>query len=102
MASKIQKISAITLKVADMNVSVRFYRDVLGMELVYGGKDAYFSSLRTTDAEFPILNLEQGRPITSWGRMIFHVADVDALWTYLKEKGFDPKKPQNATWGERY
>ena len=34
-----------------MEVSVRFYRDVLGMELDYGGKDAYFSSV-------PLENLE--------------------------------------------
>jgi len=29
-----------------MTDSVRFYRDVLGMELLYGGEDARFSSLR--------------------------------------------------------
>ena len=102
MTVKVEKISAITLKVADMEVSVRFYRDVLGMELVYGGKHAYFSSLRTADAQFPILNLEQGAPITRWGRIIFHVAVVDAFWTLLRERGFDPERPQDAPWGERY
>jgi catechol 2,3-dioxygenase-like lactoylglutathione lyase family enzyme len=102
MTAKLEKISAITLKVANMEASVRFYRDVLGMELVYGGSNAYFSSLRTTDAEFPILNLEQSRPVTLWGRMIFHVDDVDSFWTYLKNRGFDPQTPQDASWGERY
>jgi len=72
------------------------------MELVYGGEDAYFSWLRAEDAECPILNLEQGRPVSRWGRMIFYVADVDAFWTYLKERGFDPERPQDASWGERY
>ena len=85
-----------------MEVSLRFYRDVLGMKLLYGGPDADFSSLRTSETEFPILNLEQGRIANRWGRMIFHVADVDAFWTYLKEKGFDPDIPQDASWGERY
>jgi len=102
MTATIEKISAITLKVANMEVSLRFYRDVLGMKLLYGGPDAYFSSLRTSETEFPILNLEQGRIANRWGRMIFHVADVDAFWTYLKEKGFDPDMPQDASWGERY
>lgn len=103
MTVKIEKISAITLKVANMEVSVRFYGDVLGMKLVYGGKDAFFSSLRAAaDAELPILNLEQGRPITEWGRMIFYVADVDEFWKYLKDRGFDPQRPQDASWGERY
>ena len=44
MTVKIEKISAITLKVADMQVPILFYRDVLGMELVYGGKDASTTS----------------------------------------------------------
>src|SRR5438552_16772708 len=46
MKAKIEKISAITLKVTDMEASVRFYRDVLGLELLYGGLNAGFSSLR--------------------------------------------------------
>ncbi len=36
------------------------------------------------------------------GPMILHVAGVDAFWTHLKEKGFKPDTPQNASWGERY
>jgi catechol 2,3-dioxygenase-like lactoylglutathione lyase family enzyme len=38
-------ISAVTSRVANMRSSVRFYRDVLGVGLVYGGEDAGFSSL---------------------------------------------------------
>jgi catechol 2,3-dioxygenase-like lactoylglutathione lyase family enzyme len=102
MAVRVEKISAVTLRVADMQRSVRFYRDVLGMQLVYGGEDTYFSSLRATDAEYPILNLEQGHSVSAWGRVIFYVADVDAFWRYLKERGFDPERPQDASWGERY
>ncbi len=49
MTVKIEKISAITLRVANMKVSVQFYGDVLGMKLVYGGKDAFFSSLQPED-----------------------------------------------------
>ena len=43
----VEKISAVTLKVASMPISVRFYRDLLGLEIIYGSEDAYFSSLRT-------------------------------------------------------
>jgi len=100
---RIEKISAVTLRVLNMKASVRFYGDVLGMEIVYGGEDAFFSSLRAKDAEDPILNLEQGRSINGWGaRMIFYVADVDAFWEYLREKGFNPESPRDASWGERY
>jgi len=98
----IENISAVTLKVADMTVAVRFYRDVLGLEIIYGGEDMYFSSLCTKDGKDPILNLEQGRSVTGWGRLIFYVADVDAIWAYLQEKGFHPESPRDASWGERY
>ncbi len=85
-----------------MKESVRFYRDVLGMELLYGGEGACFSSLRAKDAQSGILNLELGNPAIGWGRLIFHVADVDTFWSHLKEKGFNPEVPRDASWGERY
>jgi len=72
------------------------------MEIIYGGEVGYFSSLRTEDGNGPILNLEQGRSVTDWGRLIFYVTDVDAQWTHLNERGFDPGIPQDAAWGERY
>jgi len=102
MEPTIEKISAVTLRVTNMTESVRFYRDVLGMELLYGGEDAGFSSLRVQDAQSAILNLEQGDRVTRWGRLIFYVTDVDALWTHLNARGFDPEIPQDAYWGERY
>ena len=37
-----------------------------------------------------------------WGRMIFHVSDVGAFWAHLKQKGFEPNRPADASWGERY
>jgi len=67
MALRVEKISAVTFRVANMKVSVQFYRDVLGMEVLYGGEDAFFSSHRAKDAAYPILNLEQGRSVTGWG-----------------------------------
>ena len=85
-----------------MKVSVQFYRDVLGMEVLYGGEGVFFSSLRAGEAESAILNLEQGERVNGWGRLIFHVADADALWRRFNELGFEPEKPQNASWGERY
>ncbi len=102
MAPTIEKISAITFRTLNMQASVQFYRDVLGMKLLYGGERASFSSLRANDSESAILNLEQGDTVSGWVRLIFHVADVDALRTHLKEKGFDPEIPQDASWGERY
>ena len=61
----VEKISAITLRASDMAASVRFYRDVLGMELLYGGETAGFSSLHAKDEDSFILNLEQGHSTTA-------------------------------------
>jgi catechol 2,3-dioxygenase-like lactoylglutathione lyase family enzyme len=47
-------------RVLNMQASVQFYRNVLGMELLYGGEQASFSSLRANDSESAILNLERG------------------------------------------
>ena len=102
MTMTVEKISAVTFRVSNMKASVRFYKDVLGMEIIYGGEDGSFSSLRAKDANTPILNLEQGRSVPGWGRMIFYVADVDAFWEYLRGKGFNPESPRDASWGERY
>ena len=102
MTSAIEKISAVTFRVVNMTESVRFYKDVLGMELLYGGEGTGFSSLRARDTQSAILNLEQGQAVTHWGRLIFYVADVDALWNHLRDQGFDPEIPRDAAWGERY
>jgi len=67
MEPTIEKISAVTFRVANMTESVRFYRDVLGMELLYGGEDAGFSSLRARDAQSAILNLEPGDRLLAGG-----------------------------------
>ena len=85
-----------------MQVSVKFYRDVLGLKLLYGGEGSSFSSFCTSDEQYAILNLEQGKSTAGWGRMIFYVDDVDACQAHLKQKGFHPETPRDAAWGERY
>ena len=91
-----------TLRISNMKASVQFYRDVLGMELLYGGEGAAFSSLRARGVDCAILNLEEGETTTCWGRLIFHVADVDALWRNFRGLGFKSERPRDASWGERY
>ena len=98
----VEKISAVTLRVTNMRASVMFYTGLVGLEVVYGGEDAYFSSLRTKDGTDPILSLEQGKPVLQWGRLIFRVTDVDVFWAYLNERGLRPETPRDASWGERY
>jgi catechol 2,3-dioxygenase-like lactoylglutathione lyase family enzyme len=49
MAPTIEEISAVTFRVANMAESVRFYRDVLGMELLHGGEDACFLGFKVKE-----------------------------------------------------
>src|SRR5260221_2025977 len=91
--SMVEKISAVTLRVANMEASVRFYKDVFGLEISYGGDGSYFTSLRTKDGD-TILNIERGNAGIQWGRLIFHVSDVDRFWAYLTEKGPHPDSPR--------
>jgi catechol 2,3-dioxygenase-like lactoylglutathione lyase family enzyme len=98
----VQRISAITLRVNDMSRTVEFYCEVLGLQLLYGGPASSFSSLGTAGTKDVILNLERGAPHNSWGRLIFHVEDVDKFWRHLKSKGLNPPSPRDAAWGERY
>ena len=98
----IESISAITLATQDMKRSVYFY-EALGFELIYGGADGVFSSLRAGSG-FVNLTMEGSADGWSWwGRVIFHVTDVDEIYAKALAAGFSPDtKPRDAEWGERY
>lgn len=101
-AVRIESISAVTLTTADMARAVAFYQ-CLGFRVAKGGPDAAFTTL---DAGGQSLNLtaEAGtRAPGWWGRVIFHVADVDASYRHALAQGIAPAfPPSDAPWGERY
>ncbi|HEY1936072.1 MAG TPA: VOC family protein [Acetobacteraceae bacterium] len=98
----IQSISAITLATHDMARSVAFYQ-ALGFALKYGGPSASFASFH---AGTGFLNLILARPEKTWswwGRAIFYVDDVDAVYALAVSEGLAPSfAPRDASWGERY
>jgi uncharacterized glyoxalase superfamily protein PhnB len=98
----LDEINAVTLSVADMRRSFEFYLK-LGFALEYGGSEAAFTSFRV-GGQF--LNLDLDPPYThgdNWGRTIFHVSDVDAMYRRATEAGLTPEMaPSDASWGERY
>lgn len=98
----VESISAVTLAVREMARSVSFYRR-LGFALRYGGADASFTSFRAGSG---FLNLElstSGDRPARWGRVIFHVRDVDSLYEVVLALGLAPSfPPRDAPWGERY
>ena len=99
---RIEHLSAVTLATRDMAAAVRFYL-ALGFELQYGGEEAGFTSFRV-GASF--LNLSAEAPPEEpvwWGRAIFHVSDVDALYAQALSLGLAPHAPpRDAPWGERF
>lgn len=97
----IEAVSAVTLATRDMARALRFYR-AFGFVLRHGGDTAAFSSL---DAGNACLNLivDTVRPVSWWGRIVFHVSDVDALYARALAAGIHPDAaPRDASWGERY
>jgi catechol 2,3-dioxygenase-like lactoylglutathione lyase family enzyme len=96
----IQSISAVTLAVRDMARAVAFYRSI-GLMMLYGGDKASFTSFRLGNT-FLNLILSQTYQGSWWGRVIFRVDDVDALYETLRGQGLNPEPPRDGEWGERY
>jgi len=95
-------INALTLIVSDMERATAFY-SALGFPCLRGGARDSF----TTFAVGPHrLNLQaacgDGDP-GRWGRVIFHVSDVDVCYRQMLAAGLTPRfAPRDASWGERY
>jgi catechol 2,3-dioxygenase-like lactoylglutathione lyase family enzyme len=87
----IESISAVTLLTVNMVEAVVFY-EALGFHLLYGGPEAPFTSFRVGAG---YLNLELdtvGSPRRAvWGRVVFWVDDVDAMYRRALAAGFDPE-----------
>ena len=122
---KVHKISGITLRIKEMDRSCRFYSQIPGFSLVYGGSfNDIFSTYEigeSNDSKI-YLNLELISPTNGrnnqddhattsrkqFGRIIFHTDNVDKLYDYFKnnesisaEVIFE-NAPTDAPWGERY
>lgn len=98
----IEGISAITLATHDMARAVRFYCS-LGFVLGYGGENAQFTSFEAGSRYLNLVAQPPERQWSWWGRVIFYVADVDALYERALALGLHPENaPRDASWAERY
>eukprot|EP00747_Dinoflagellata_sp_TGD_P193955 gnl/TRDRNA2_/TRDRNA2_60798_c0_seq1.p1 gnl/TRDRNA2_/TRDRNA2_60798_c0~~gnl/TRDRNA2_/TRDRNA2_60798_c0_seq1.p1 ORF type:complete len:228 (-),score=33.02 gnl/TRDRNA2_/TRDRNA2_60798_c0_seq1:69-752(-) len=107
-----RSINAITLATRDMAASVAFYSK-LGLVPSYGGPDSPFTTMDSGLGDNKMhVNLfvsddmppydPGGRPRT-WGRVIFYVDDVDAMYKMALAGDLRPDfAPKDAVWGERY
>jgi catechol 2,3-dioxygenase-like lactoylglutathione lyase family enzyme len=98
----IEGISAVTLGTHDMARAFRFYR-ALGFEVLHGGEDSSFASFRAGTNYLNLIAQPAERRWSWWGRVIFYVADVDALYDRALAAGYLPATlPRDAEWGERF
>jgi catechol 2,3-dioxygenase-like lactoylglutathione lyase family enzyme len=98
----IEALSAITLATHDMGRAVAFYR-ALGFVVLHGGADADFTSFEAGAGYLNLIAQPAARRWSWWGRVIFHVDDVDAIYRTALEAGLAPSTaPADAPWGERY
>jgi catechol 2,3-dioxygenase-like lactoylglutathione lyase family enzyme len=98
----IEAISAITLGTHEMPRAVRFYR-ALGFEVLYGGEESSFTSFRAGTSYLNLIVQPAERRWSWWGRVIFYVTDVDALYDRALAAGCEPATvPRDAEWGERF
>jgi uncharacterized glyoxalase superfamily protein PhnB len=98
----IEGISAVTLATHEMPRAVRFYRAV-GFEVLRGGEESSFTSFRAGTSYLNLIAQPAERRWSWWGRVIFYVADVDALYDRALAAGYQPATaPQDAEWGERF
>ncbi len=94
----IESISAITLATHDMEQAVRFYQ-TLGFDVTYGGAEDNFTSFRVGTGYLNLIAQPVDRQWSWWGRAIFHVVDVDALYRHAVTEGLKPDtKPRDAEW----
>jgi catechol 2,3-dioxygenase-like lactoylglutathione lyase family enzyme len=101
-AVMIESISAITLATHDMPRAVHFYRS-LGFEVLYGGETGAFTSFRAGSGYLNLIAQGADKQWSWWGRVIFFVDDVDALYGRARSAGWEPSTvPRDAEWGERY
>ena len=119
--SEVNRISAVTLVIKNMERSCSFYSQIPGFKLTYGGtsNDSFTTYQIGKYNNIAFLNLElkklsdndstdQGNNSNNFGRIIFYTDDVDRLYTYFKTNKtiFNlirlENEPVDAPWNERY
>jgi hypothetical protein len=75
----------------------------LGFEVLHGGDESSFTSFRAGTSYLNLIAQPAVRRWSWWGRVIFYVADVDALYDRALAAGYQPASARrDAEWGERF
>ncbi|MHC4129268.1 MAG: VOC family protein [Planctomycetota bacterium] len=74
----------------------------MGFPRSRGGPQDEFTSFAVGDGSLNLMTAADP-PTGFWGRVIFHVTDVDAFYDRVRRAGLNPDfPPRDADWGERY
>ena len=94
------RISAVTLFTKNMSRTTEFYSSIPGFEIVYESSETQFVTFSINDQ---FINLEfNEKEISDFGRIIFHVENVDKLYEHLKQSKFSDRiegEPKDASGG---
>ena len=73
----VTSINAVTLHTTDMGLSIAFYV-AMGFRISFGDPDASFTTVTSGDCFVNLWLVESDDEVNhSWGRIIFHVDNVD-------------------------
>ncbi|MBO0588346.1 VOC family protein [Sporosarcina sp. E16_8] len=108
------KLSHIRLLVPNVRECFMFYRDILGLEVLYGNEDTPFAEFKTGDINIALEPAIVSNPIETLrnphefcvndqAALIFRVDDVDATYDQLKSRDveFEKKPHDTPEWGMR-
>lgn len=101
------RLSHVILYVSDLDASVAFYRDVVGLE--YRFTDAGYAEFHTGSTRFALYERRRAEWLTEGpvlpgpaGEVVLGVEDVDAVASGLKARGVPLlAEPADRPWGHR-
>lgn len=86
----------------DLDASILFYQDVVGLELAYRHDDSYASFLFTNNSQLGIKRASDAREMPGYQTVIVKTGNVRYLHKTFKTRGIDVSKLIAEDWGERF
>jgi methylmalonyl-CoA/ethylmalonyl-CoA epimerase len=79
-------VGQLAIPVADLERALAFYRDVLGLRLLFRAPPG-LAFLQCGDVRLMLAQKQEGEPSTPAGVIYYRVADLDAAYTSLRARG---------------
>ena len=94
------RLAYVNVPVANLNRSVAFFRDVVGLPLAFSDADHGYASFSTPGANFALAQVPEGEAVGGHTGIGFMVPDLDAAHAALLVKGVAfTRPPTREPWG---